>query len=332
MAVTGRSVPSRVRSLRTFQAFQNRQFRLLWPANLFNNISRWSQMTLLAWLVLELTESPWRVSLVGACGFAPTLVLGAIGGLLADRVDRKRLLIVTQTANLIVTLVMTVVLFTGRVEFWHAYIVILANGTGSALDFPSRRSIVHDLMGRAGVTNAIAVDSMGMHASRMAGPALAGLLISTVDVSGAYIVVTGFHVATFTLTTLLRLPERRTGTESHQIVGRRQEPGRGVPVRSGAEHHPDGGDRHGADEPAALSLPADGAGHREERPGGGAHADGAAAGDGGVRGAHRRGGHGVEAEHLVPRALLPGRVDPVAAGDTVLLGVDRCTGCPCRSC
>ena len=120
---------------------------------------------------------------------------------------------VTQTANLIVTVVMTVVLFTGRVEFWHAYIVILANGTGSALDFPSRRSIVHDLMGRAGVTNAIAVDSMGMHASRMAGPALAGLLISTVDVSGAYIVVTGFHVATFTLTTLLRLPERRTGTD-----------------------------------------------------------------------------------------------------------------------
>ena len=213
MAVTGRSVPSRVRSLRTFQAFQNRQFRLLWPANLFNNISRWSQMTLLAWLVLELTESPWRVSLVGACGFAPTLVLGAIGGLLADRVDRKRLLMVTQTANLIVTVVMTVVLFTGRVEFWHAYIVILANGTGSALDFPSRRSIVHDLMGRSGVTNAIAVDSMGMHASRMAGPALAGLLISTVDVSGAYIVVTGFHVATFTLTTLLRLPERRISSD-----------------------------------------------------------------------------------------------------------------------
>ena len=219
MAVTGRSVPSRVRSLRTFQAFHNRQFRLLWPANLFSHISRWSQMTLLAWLVLELTGSPWRVSLVGACGFAPTLMLGAIGGLLADRVDRKRLLTITQAANLIVTLVMTVVLFTGRVEFWHAYIVILANGTGWALDFPSRRSIVHDLMGRSGVTNAIAVDSIGMHTSRMVGPALAGLLIATVEVSGAYVVVTGFHLITLTLIGLFRLPERRVPSELIRSTG-----------------------------------------------------------------------------------------------------------------
>ena len=219
MAVTGRSVPSRVRSLRTFQAFHNRQFRLLWPANLFSHISRWSQMILLAWLVLELTGSPWRVSLVGACGFAPTLLLGAIGGLLADRVDRKRLLTATQAANLVVTLAMTVVLFTGRVEFWHAYIVILANGTGWALDFPSRRSIVHDLMGRSGVTNAIAVDSIGMHTSRMVGPALAGLLIATVDLSGAYVVVTGFHLITLTLIRLLTLPERRVPSELIRSTG-----------------------------------------------------------------------------------------------------------------
>ncbi|MCH8205849.1 MAG: MFS transporter [Chloroflexi bacterium] len=146
---------------------------------------------------------------VGAFGFAPTLLLGVIGGLLADRMDRKRLLMITQSMNLAVTVAMTVVLFTGRVEFWHAYIVIFANGVGSALDMPSRRSIVLDLMGRSGVTNAIAVDSIGMHTSRMVGPALAGVLITAIDVSGAYIVVSAFYLTTVILTRALKLPARR---------------------------------------------------------------------------------------------------------------------------
>ena len=210
MTTAPRSVPGRVRSLRTFQAFNNPQFRLLWPANFFSHISRWNQMTLLSWLVLDLTGSPWRVALVGAFGFAPTLLLGVIGGLLADRMDRKRLLMMTQSMSLAVTVAMTVVLFTDQVEFWHAYIVIFANGTGQALDFPSRRSIVHDLMGRSGVTNALAVDSIGMHSSRMVGPALAGVLITVIDVSGAYIVVSAFHLATLTLTRSLKLPKRRS--------------------------------------------------------------------------------------------------------------------------
>ena len=204
-----RAVPGRVRSLRTFQAFDNPQFRLLWPANFFSHTSRWSHMTLLSWLVLDLTGSPWRVALVGAFGFAPSLLLGAIGGLLADRMDRKRLLMITQSMNLAVTVAMTVVLFTDQVEFWHAYIVIFANGTGAALDFPSRRAIIRDLMGRSGVTNAIAVDSIGMHSSRMLGPALAGVLITVIDVSGAYTVVSAFHLTTVILTRSLKLPARR---------------------------------------------------------------------------------------------------------------------------
>ena len=210
MVTPHRSVPGTVRSLRTLQAFHNPQFRLLWPANFFAHISRWSQMTLLSWLVLDLTGSPWRVALVGASGFAPSLLLGVIGGLLADRMDRKRLMLITQSMNLAVTVAMTVVLFTGRVEFWHAYVVIFVNGLGSALDMPSRRSVVLDLMGRSAVTNAIAVDSIGMHTSRMVGPALAGVLITAVDVSGAYIVVNLFYLTTVLLTRALQLPPRRT--------------------------------------------------------------------------------------------------------------------------
>lgn len=176
-------------------------------------------MTILGWMVLDLTGSPWLVALVGTCGFAPTLLLGAVGGLLADRVDRKRLLISTQTVNLIVTIGMTIMLFTDQIQFWHAYVVIFMNGTGAALDFPSRRSVVHDLMGRAGVTNALAMESVGMHTSRMIGPALAGVLITTVDVSGAYLAINAFHVATVALTNFLQLPQRSSHSDGVKAQG-----------------------------------------------------------------------------------------------------------------
>ncbi len=207
MSITSRITTIRSpRSLGTFRAFQNRSFRLLWPANLLLYTSRWMQMTMLGWLVLELTDSPWLVALIGFFSWGPMLLLGLVGGILADSVDRKRLLIGTQLANLTSTVVMAVLLNTDRIEFWHAYVTVAVTGTGWALDMPSRRSIIHDLLGRQGVTNAVALDSMGMNGSRMIGPALAGLLITLIDVKGGYIVIAAFHVVSVALVWLSGLP------------------------------------------------------------------------------------------------------------------------------
>ena len=114
---------------RTLRAFRNHDYRLLWPANLLSYSSRWMQMTILGWLVLQLTDSPWLVALVGFFGMVPMLVLGLVGCLLADRANRKAVILSTQIAGLIASTAMLVPLATGSEEYWHAYVIVGIAGT-----------------------------------------------------------------------------------------------------------------------------------------------------------------------------------------------------------
>ena len=202
----------------TLDAFRHRGFQLLWPANFLSFISRWMQMTVLVWLVLELTGSPFLVALVGFFGMIPLLLFGAIGGLLADKVDRRKLIIFTQLLNVAAASSMFAILVAGTEEYWHCYVVVLASGLGWAFDMPARRSIVLDVTGRAGVTNAMALDSVGMHASRMIGPALGGILIQVVGLVGGYVVIIALYLVGLAFLSVLRLPQREIVPTSHSVV------------------------------------------------------------------------------------------------------------------
>ena len=195
---------------RTFDAFRHRSFRLLWPANFFSYISRWMQMTLLSLLVLELTDSPFFVALVGFFGMAPLLLFGAFGGVLADRFNKRKLLLTTQAINLLASLGMIVLLLSGRTEFWHAYVAVFITGLGWAFDMPSRRAILPDMIGRSGLTNAMALDSVGMHASRMLGPTIAGGLMALVGVTGGFVAVSACMVIAIGFMSVVTLPPRQT--------------------------------------------------------------------------------------------------------------------------
>ena len=231
MVGISRISPERVRTLRTFSAFHNRSFQLLWPANICSQLSRWMQITLLAWLVLRLTDSPLLVALVGFCAMAPMLLLGAVGGLLVDRVDRRRLLLTTQTISFSAALAMTLLLYLGVEEIWHAYLVILAVGTAGALEMPSRRAMVLDLLGRSGVTNGIALDSVGMQTSMMLGPALAGALIMLANEAGGYVVVTLFSMVAILLLRSVKLPEKHLFRPPSDTLGHEIESARGTEHR-----------------------------------------------------------------------------------------------------
>ena len=141
-------------------------------------------MTMLGWFVFEETGSPFLVTVVGFSGMGPLVVLGVFGGVLAEQVDKRRLLLCTLFANLAAASLMAALIFsdlildTDLVRFWHAYLVMLVGGIGWGLDMPSRRSIVLDVLGRERVNNAVALDSIGMHSSRMLGPLLGGALIT----------------------------------------------------------------------------------------------------------------------------------------------------------
>ena len=173
-------LPHRSKLPRTFAAFQSPSYRIMWPANFCSLLSRWMQMTLLGWMVLTLTDSAFLVSLVGFFSLAPMLFVGLLSGVLADRFDRLKLLRVTQVVGFVAGIGMAAILVMGREEFWHAYVTITLVGSAWALELPTRRSMIHDLVGSGGVTNAVALDSIGMNASAMVGPALAGVLISQV--------------------------------------------------------------------------------------------------------------------------------------------------------
>ena len=162
-------------------------------------------MTLLGWMVLTLTDSAFLVSLVGFFSLAPMLFVGLLSGVLADRFDRLKLLRVTQVAGFAAAIGMAAILVMGKEEFWHAYVTITLVGSAWALELPTRRSMIHDLVGSGGVTNAVALDSIGMNASAMVGPALAGVLISQVDVVGGYVAVVGFSMVSMVLVWMLRL-------------------------------------------------------------------------------------------------------------------------------
>jgi len=145
------------------------------------------------------------VALVGFFSAAPMFLLGLVGGMLADRMPRQRLLSITQGMNVTSSVILTLLLGTGTVQVWHAYMTILLSGACWALDTPSRRAVIYDLLGVEGVTNAVALDSVGQNASRMCGPALAGVLITLVGVTGGYVAITLFCTIAWMLLSLVGL-------------------------------------------------------------------------------------------------------------------------------
>ena len=186
-------------------AFQNKEYVRLWLSAFFSYVSQMVQTTTLAWFVLERTDSPFYVALVGVFAFTPTFVLGVFGGLLADRIDRVRLLYTTQAVNLMAALTFLFLAITDRVEFWHAYPIISVVGIGWTLDFASRRSLIHDCLGDRLLTNGMALEAICMHSSKMIGPMLAGFLISQVGNSGVYGVVVGFYLVSIAMILSLRM-------------------------------------------------------------------------------------------------------------------------------
>jgi MFS family permease len=138
------------------------------------------------WLILSLTGSGVALGLTAALQFVPILLLGAWGGLLADRFPKRRLLIATQAAMALPALALWLLTITGSVQVWMVYVLVLVRGTVNALDNPARQSFVVEMVGPEQVVNAVSLNSVIVHCARIVGPALAGVLIATVGVGACF--------------------------------------------------------------------------------------------------------------------------------------------------
>ncbi len=161
-----------------FSALSVRNYRLYWIGQLISISGTWMQTTAQAWVVYSLTHSPMALGTVTTLQFLPIMLLSLFGGVIADRVPKRKVVLVTQTAALIQATLFGLLVATGLIQVWHIYILAMAQGIINAIDNPVRQAFAAELVSREERANAIALNSMLFNAARIVGPALAGILIA----------------------------------------------------------------------------------------------------------------------------------------------------------
>lgn len=164
---------------RGFHALQVRNYRLFWIGQMISQTGSWMQTTAQAWLVLQITQSPFALGLVTTLQFLPIMLLSLIGGVITDRWPKHRLILITQMAALLQAAVFAALVASGAIQLWHVYVLATIQGIITAIDNPVRQSFVVELVGREHLINAVALNSMLFNGSRIIGPALAGIMIAS---------------------------------------------------------------------------------------------------------------------------------------------------------
>ena len=138
----------------------------------------WMEMMVLGWLALELTDSPWWVQVIGFYRSIPLLLIGLLGSAITDRFKRRHLVLTLQAANVVAALSLALLLWSGNLKFWHLSVVALAMGSTWALDWPTRRSMIPDLVGKVHTVDAMVLENFIQGFTRISGPLAAGYIMA----------------------------------------------------------------------------------------------------------------------------------------------------------
>jgi MFS family permease len=171
---------------RSFASLKVPNFRRYFAGQLVSLSGNWMQMIAEMWLVLSLTGSGVAVGVTTALQFLPMLIFGAWGGLVADRVPKRRLLILTQGLHMIAPLTMLALSLEGSLVPWMVFSLVFVRGCVNAVDYPTRQAFVMEMVGSDRVVNAVSLNSVLVHSARVVGPAFAGVLIATVGVEPCF--------------------------------------------------------------------------------------------------------------------------------------------------
>ena len=172
-----------------WRAFRHRNFRILFPANALSNIGTWAQRIAQDWLVLELTDNNGgALGLVTAVQFAPFLLLSLHGGALADRFNKRKLLIWTNIVAALACYGIGILVIIEKIELWHVFVGAAILGISSAIDAPIRQAFTSEIVGHSDVANAVSLNSANFNAGRLVGPALSGFLIAHFSTGPSFII------------------------------------------------------------------------------------------------------------------------------------------------
>ncbi|MDG5801703.1 MFS transporter [Streptomyces ossamyceticus] len=204
-----------------FRSLRVRNYRLFFVGQVVSNIGTWMQRIAQDWLVLSLTGSSTAVGVTMALQFLPMLLFGLYGGVLVDRFPKRRLLFLTQTAMAVTGLALAALTLSHQVQVWHVYVAAFAVGMATVVDNPARQSFVSEMVGPDQLQNAVSLNSANFQSARLVGPAVAGVLITTVGTGWAFLYNGLSFIAPITGLLLMRTrelhPTRRAPRKKGQL-------------------------------------------------------------------------------------------------------------------
>jgi len=191
-----------------FRALRHKEFRIFWTGNFVSNIGSWMQNVAQGWLVLTLTNSPFWLGVVGFAQQVPALFFSLPGGIIADRAGRRKLLMATQTAMMLLALLLAVLVSLQWITVERIVVIAFFAGTTMALNAPSYQAAIRDLVEQEDTLNAIALNSIQFNLSRVLGPSLAGLTIAGLSIETCFYLNALSYVPLLYVLSRTRFPER----------------------------------------------------------------------------------------------------------------------------
>ena len=163
---------------KNFHALTHKDFRYYWTGQCISLIGTWMQSVGQSWLVLSITKSPFLLGLIGTIQFLPVMFLSLFAGTLVDRFPKKKILIFTQTISMLLALILSILVFSSKIKYWHIVLLALILGFVNTLDMPTRQSFAVEVVGKEDLMNAIALNSAVFNLARVLGPAIGGIMMA----------------------------------------------------------------------------------------------------------------------------------------------------------
>ena len=203
---------------KTFSSLKNPKLRLFFAGQSISLIGTWIQQTALSWLIYEMTGSRFLLGLIAALGAFPMLCISVFGGAIADRYKKRKILMITQTTSMCLAFTLALLLIFNKIQIWHIYYSTLFSGIVFAIDMPVRQTFFADLVERKDLNNAIALSSSMVNASRMIGPALAGIIMVKLGTPACFIINALSFLAVIYALNILNVDEIKVKKEPVSIL------------------------------------------------------------------------------------------------------------------
>jgi MFS family permease len=203
-----------------FAALQHRNFNLLWAGLIVSNTGTWMQNVAQGWLVLQLTNSPLWLGLLGLSFAVPMIVLPLVGGAVVDRIDRIKLLYITQTGAMLTALILAILTWTGRVHISYILIASFVSSTLLAFDNPARQALLPDLVPQRDLMNAISLNSATYTGAALVGPAIAGALLASLGAGTLFFLNAVSYLAVLAALAFMRNVQAHGIDGQHDSLGK----------------------------------------------------------------------------------------------------------------